>query len=278
MNPLQRSLLFNAIFSGISGILLILFAPHIAKAFGVSDTRVFQFTGVALVIFTILIGYQIKWQNPLGVLFIISQDILWVVGSILLLLFQPFSITATGNGILTFVAAVVLWMAFNQAKAMARIDEHSKKGFKQLAFQRTIPATTKVVWPVISDVAHYHEVAPNIDDVTIISGEKEGMVRSCSHGKKQWTETCTLWEKEKAYAFIVNTNAPDYPYPFKYLKGRWEVEALKEERTKILLTFDVQYRRPFQNWLLHPFLKRRFSKIVEALLDNWEKKITSQYA
>ena len=191
MVQLQKSLLTNALFSGMSGITLVALYKHIASLFDISNTSVFWIVGVALIFFSVTIVYEIRRQNPLGVLAIILQDYLWVLGSIILLITQPFEISKTGNVIIAAIALVVLLMAINQAKALAQVDSFLIKGIKRMSFERTVKATIASVWKVISDVANYHEVAPNVDDVKIISGEGKGMVRSCSHGKDscqiRWT-------------------------------------------------------------------------------------------
>lgn len=270
MKSIQKALLANALFSGLSGLVLIVFKDKIAHVFATSNTTVFWIVGTALIFFTATILFELKRQNPLGVLLIIFQDLLWVLASIILLIFRPFAISAMGYTLIAIVALIVLGMALFQIKALARIDERNEDGTKQLRFQRTVKATKAQVWKVISDVENYHKVAPNIDHVTLVSGKGEGLVRSCSHGEDSWTETCTLWEEEKQYAFLVNTNAPDYPYPLKYLKGTWKVEAVSPSTTQIVMWFDFRYKQKYQNWLLHPVLKRKFRKIVEELLDNWQ--------
>ncbi|MFX0558650.1 type II toxin-antitoxin system RatA family toxin [Maribacter sp. CXY002] len=273
MNQLQKALQLNALFSGLSGILLVAAHNRVAGLFDTPNSSVFQVTGAALIYFSLTIVYEIKHQNLLRVLFIIVQDSLWVIGSIIVLIFQPFDISMTGNGVMAAIALIVLLMAISQTNALAQTDSIANKGIKQLRFERTVKATIASVWKVISDVANYHEVAPNVDDVKIISGEGKGMVRSCSHGKDSWTETCSLWEEEKEYAFEVNTNAPDYPYPFKYLKGNWKVEAIDNSQTRVIMLFEFEYKRKFQNWLLHPILKVKFGKTAEKLLNNWQNQI-----
>ncbi|MEQ9592996.1 MAG: SRPBCC family protein [Cyclobacteriaceae bacterium] len=273
MNQLQKSLLVNALFSGISGIALVAINRPIANLFGISNTSVFWIIGVALVSFSVTIIYQMQRQNSIGVLAIILQDYLWVIGSMVLLVAQPFEISRSGNAIITAIALVVFLMAINQAKALAQMDRILIKGFKRLSFERVMKETKSSVWKVISNVANYHEVAPNVDGVIIISGKGEGMVRSCSHEKDSWTETCSLWEEEKEYAFEVNTAATNYPYPFKFLKGNWKVEEINISQTKVTVLFEFEYSRKFHNWLLHPILKGKFSKTAEKLLDNWQNQI-----
>lgn len=273
MNLLQKSLFFNALFSGLSGIILVAINKQMANLFDISNKSIFWIIGVALILFSVIIIYEIRRQNPLGVLAIIIQDYLWVLGSIILLIAQPFEVSKTGNSIIAMVAIVVLFMAINQAKALVKIDNSQKKGLKQLSFEKTINATKENVWKVISDVSNYHEVAPNIDEVRVISGKGEGMVRRCNHGKDNWTEICSLWEEEKEYAFEVNTAAPDYPYPFKFLKGNWKVEEIDSSQTRVVMIFELEYKKKFQSWWLHPILKGKFSKTAEKLLDNWQNQI-----
>lgn len=270
MNSLQKSLSLNALFSSISGIVLLLFNNQIATLFATSNNLVFQIIGYVLLFFATTIIYEVYKQRPKAVLWIIIQDFLWVIGSVILVISNPFDISKSGNSTITVVAFIVLFMGFNQTKALAQVDNDSLKGFKKMSFERTVKANKRDVWKVVSDVANYDKFAPNIDTVKIISGNGEGMVRSCSHGKNSWSETCTNWVEEKTYSFTVDTSAPDYPYPFKSLKGTWEIEEIDENTTKIIMIFDFQYKRKFHNWLLHPVLKGKFSKTAEELLDNWQ--------
>ena len=102
------------------------------------------------------------------------------------------------------------------------------------------------------------------------------MVRACSHGKDSWTETCTLWNPGSAYAFTVNTDAPDYPYPFTQLQGRWEVHETASGHVEIRMIFRFSYKRGIHRLMVHPVLKARFTKVCEELLDNWQGKIESE--
>jgi len=270
---LQKSLRLNAIFSGLSGITLIALNKHLANLFETPNTIVFVIIGIVLLFFTTTVFYEIIKQRPIAILWIIVQDFLWVASSIILVAIDPFEISKTGNSVIAIIAFVVLFMGINQSKALAQIDSTNNKKNKHLKFERVIKASQQSVWKAISDVANYDKVAPNIDAVKIISGEGRGMVRGCSHGKDSWSETCSMWIEEKAYSFEVNTTAPDYPYPFNFLKGTWEVQEIDKTTTKVTMLFDFRYKRKYQNWLLHPLLKDKFSKTAEELLDNWQKML-----
>lgn len=270
MNAIQKSLLMNALFSSTSGALLLLFNRPVAKIFGTPNSVPFLIIGAVLLFFSATILFEIKKQRPLSILWIIAQDFLWVIASIIIVVTNYFEVSKVGNTSIAAVAFIVLFMGVNQSKALAQVDSIDNKNTKHFRFERVVKAPKHKVWEVISDVANYHEVAPNIDDVKIISGEGQGLVRSCSHGAESWTETCTLWDEEKSYSFEVNTAAPDYPYPFRYLKGTWEVQELDSNTTKIIMLFDFRYKHKYQNWLLHPLLRNKFKKTANELLENWQ--------
>ncbi|MEX0812037.1 MAG: hypothetical protein WD048_07450 [Chitinophagales bacterium] len=127
MNPLQKALLANALFSGASGILMISLHQKIASLFEIQDSTAFWAIGIALIYFALTIVYEIKKQRRLAVLWIIAQDMLWVVGSIIVLLAEPFGISSAGNKIIFIIALVVFAMAANQYRALKKpniMDRH----------------------------------------------------------------------------------------------------------------------------------------------------------
>ena len=273
---MKKALTLNAVFSALSGIILILIPERIAHFFELPLATPFWVTGVVLIFFSLTILYEIKRANPIAILWIITQDMLWVTASIYWLVFNPFGTPQNANLLIAAVGLMVLLMAINQSAALAKTDAIDGVGTKQLKSARSVSATKSESWKVISDVGNYHQVAPNIDEVKIISGEGKGMVRSCSHGKDSWTESCSLWKEEEIYSFTVNTSAPDYPYPLKYLKGTWQVQEESPEKTAILLTFEFTYRYKIMSILVHPFLRWKFNKITEELLDNWQQALENK--
>ncbi|MFZ6010783.1 MAG: type II toxin-antitoxin system RatA family toxin [Bacteroidota bacterium] len=273
---MKKALALNAVFSSVSGIVLVGLNKSIAEFFGVANSNVFWIIGAALLFFLLNIVLEIKRQNPVGILWIVTQDLLWVFGSIVILILQPFDLTSEGNYAIATVALVVLGMGINQARHLSKLDELPGENVKQLEFKRTVNASKHAAWQVVSDVANYHQVAPNIDDVKIVSGERKGMIRQCSHGRNAWTETCSMWNEGEAFSFIVNTNASDYPYPLSYLSGTWQVESIGEDRTVVRMIYRFAYRRKIMNVFLHPLMKNGFDKVVDELLNNWQKQIEAK--
>ena len=118
MNKLHNALRLNALFSAISGVLLIILNSQIAKIFGTENNKVFWITGLVLIFFTTTIVIEIIKQRLLAVIWIIIQDFIWVIGSIVLLLFDIFPITTTGKIMIAIVAFIVLLMGLNQTRAL----------------------------------------------------------------------------------------------------------------------------------------------------------------
>jgi hypothetical protein len=114
MTKLQKALKINALFSGISGLVLLLFNQKIAALFGMHKNTYFWIIGFVLIYFSITIWYEIKQQRKLAVIWIIIQDFAWVLGSIIILIFHPLNISKIGNTLIAIVAIVVLFMGLNQ--------------------------------------------------------------------------------------------------------------------------------------------------------------------
>jgi len=120
MNKLQKALGINALFSGISGLTLTILHQWIARLFGVNNSTVFWIIGLALLFFAGTIVYEILKQRQWVVWWIIIQDFLWVIGSFVLLLIQPFAISQTGNMLILLVAVIVLFMGINQYRSLPK--------------------------------------------------------------------------------------------------------------------------------------------------------------
>ena len=114
---LKNTIKANAIFSSISGTLLILFPGVFADLMQVNNNLVFTIIGVGLILFVFLLIYvsTTKNINRNLVKLIIVQDWIWVLGSAILLLFNPFGISIYGNILIALIAVVVMLFAITQA-------------------------------------------------------------------------------------------------------------------------------------------------------------------
>lgn len=260
----------NSVSTLISGLGILIFSNTLASIFEIDNNKPFLVVGSVITFFSLTMVVEIKKQRALAILWIIIQDIMFTMASVYVLIFRPFAISDTGYLLIGLFLIPILFFIIYQSLGLSRIDTKEGTNIKLMSFKRSVKADKSKVWEVISDVGNYHKVAPNIDDSEIVSGEKIGMVRSCSHGKDSWTEICSLWDEEKEYSFEVNTSALDYPYPLKMLRGNWQVHQINKAETEIIMNFEFEYKKLFQNILIHPIMKYQFTKVCETLLDNWQ--------
>ncbi len=123
MNKLQKALKINALFSSISGVIMVLLNQPIAKLFETNNNKVFWIVGLILIFFAVTIWYEIFKQRKLAVIWIIIQDFIWVLGSSILILFNPFKTTLTGNLIIGLIAIIVLYMGINQMIGLKKTQQ-----------------------------------------------------------------------------------------------------------------------------------------------------------
>ena len=273
MNTLQRALLPNGILAFTSGLAVIIMRNQLAEIFGITDPISLLTVGVVVSVFGLSVLLEVKMQRALATLWIIIQDALWAIGTIVLIAFQPFDLTPAAYWIIALYALPVVIFVWFQGHGLSSVDNKAGSTRKIFQFRKRIKADKSRTWEIISDLANYHEIAPNIDDTRVISGEGLGLVRQCFHGKDKWSERCILWNEGDEYSFEVDTGAPDYPYPLKYLKGTWRTVEINPMLTEIEMEFEFEYKKKIQNILIHPFMKARFTKVCKKLLDNWQEKI-----
>lgn len=107
MNMLRTSLLANAVFSTLTAITLLLFSRQVAVLFGLSRTLIFLIIGAGLLVFAASVAIEAGRQRPGKVRLIIIQDAIWVLASVVVLIFRPFDISSVGYVLIGVVAALV---------------------------------------------------------------------------------------------------------------------------------------------------------------------------
>ena len=123
MDSLQKALLANAIFSSISGVFGLLFHSWLAGLFHLNSGRTFWIIGIVLLFFAMSIVLEFYKKRYWPIVWIIIQDTIWVMGSLLLVVFQPFGISVAGNYVIGSIALIVAFMAVSQAKALREVPK-----------------------------------------------------------------------------------------------------------------------------------------------------------
>src|ERR1051325_5711526 len=109
MIPLKSMLVINSTSSGATGLGLILASKLVAGIFGITEPQPFVIVGAFLAVFAMLV-FVVSRRDPMssiGVQLIIAGDILWVLASVVIVLFQLFGLSLIGY---TIICAVALWV------------------------------------------------------------------------------------------------------------------------------------------------------------------------
>lgn len=212
---------------------------------------------------------------------IVVLDALWVIGSIVLVVFFGRILTTDGVTVVVAVAVVVAVFATSQAIAAARIetpvpvaDVTFRDGMLRASVTRTVRAPAEAVWEVMTDHPAYADVADNLSRVDVLSGDGLGMMRRCyGPNGENWEETCDLFEPGRAYGFRVHTEAENYPYPFAELSGRWSVEPHPTGAEFSIEITAVLKGNSLSRWLFAAFARPQFKTILIDLADGWAARM-----
>jgi hypothetical protein len=116
MKQLKTYLSLNSIFSAISGLTMLLLPTKLNELFNINNAYVFPIIGANLMVFSCLVWYVSRKHltNKLLVNTISILDLLWVIGSFIIVAFGIFDISKTGNILICVVAVWITFLAFKQ--------------------------------------------------------------------------------------------------------------------------------------------------------------------
>lgn len=120
MYMLKNVLLVNALSSGATGVLLVLFPGLVAGLCGATLTWPFVAAGLFLIVFAVLVFVQSR--KPVmqkgWIKLIIALDIIWVVESLIIVVPQLFGLSFLGYFLIGAVAGWVALMAYLQSRGL----------------------------------------------------------------------------------------------------------------------------------------------------------------
>jgi hypothetical protein len=116
MKTLKTYLTLNSAFSALSGLVMLLFAKQLNDIFEIRHQLVFPIIGANLLVFAMLLFWVLKKQltNKLLIKIIITLDILWVIGSAVIVAFDLFELSKKGYIIIAIVAVWIAFLAYKQ--------------------------------------------------------------------------------------------------------------------------------------------------------------------
>jgi len=117
MNTLKTYLRINSAFSLISGVALAHYSDELFDFFGVLNNNFsLDIIGLSLFVFALFVWYVSAKQlhNIMLVKLISFLDVLWVFGSIVIVVFQLFNLSTKGYYLISLVAFWVGFLAYKQ--------------------------------------------------------------------------------------------------------------------------------------------------------------------
>jgi len=120
---LRHALLGNSIFCFLSGLDFVLFSGAVARFLGLSSPTVIFVLGIGLIAYALVVFSQSRRQ-PLNLSFArlaIIADVLWVLGSAVLIFTDPVAFTTAGKWSIVIVADIVLVFTILQFVGLRRI-------------------------------------------------------------------------------------------------------------------------------------------------------------
>ena len=123
-NKLRNVLKANALFSLLSGTIMLLFGKTLAEWMNISNALVLTIIGIGLILFGVYVYYNsAKAKISVNeVKVIIIQDWIWVIGSLIIIMLQLFNINFQGFVLIGIIALVVADFAFFQNYFLKRMS------------------------------------------------------------------------------------------------------------------------------------------------------------
>lgn len=282
----------NAAFSAMSALVL-LFLPERVSMLLFSDPAGWvpaslMVLAAGLLIFAadlaiLVAGRRMRRHE---VMIVSALDASWVAMSVLFVFLVGPAMNFAGIALVEGVAVIVALFGIGQYLAARKIPVSESRARVALegaglvaSVTRKVKAGEDTVWQVMTDHPRYADVAGNISRVDVLTGAGLGMKRRCFGLKgESWEETCTSYEDGRAFEFHVHTDAPDYPFPFKSLQGRWSLEPVRGGTAFSIRIEAAVKGNGFARRLFYVLSKRAFEDILVELADGWAERMESETA
>lgn len=246
MSLVRFALFSNALFSAATGVFAAVNPQGVSAMLGSVDPSEIRAVGLSLIVFAVVVAWVAREgrPNPLHVLVISGADLLWVLGTIPLLVFAGPHFSTAGSLWMGGVAGLVGTFAALQLAGLARQFEHpdpSSRFTHRLWFDVPASPPPEAMWAVISDLGSIAQHSPNLRSAALLNGATPGLgaARRCEdQGGAAWTELCTAWDPGRAFTLEFDADDPSFPFPFRAMIGGWRVEA-QGDGTNVRLWWDV---------------------------------------
>ena len=119
---LRRALLGDVVFSGLSGLFLVLDAKFLANFLGLENPVILAVTGAIVILYALFV-FWLANRTPIPRLLawsVIELNVLWVIGSAVLIFSNLVPLTVPGKWAIAITADIVMLLAIVQYLGLRR--------------------------------------------------------------------------------------------------------------------------------------------------------------
>jgi len=272
-SPLRLALATNAGFSLSSALCMLLQPALVGEWLGIDAPQILQLVGIGLAVFATELAYQATRQRVATwrALLASAADLLWTVGSIVLLLAMPQLFSVFGSVLVAAVAGVVFLFGAWQLWAAGRAHRIGANGeYRHCIIVETNAAADKL-WSVVSNIGEIKNYMPSLKRSVVLDGKMPGVgaVRFCEdQAGKQWSEECTEFNSGRSFAVRFLSEAANFPFPAKTMRGGWEVRP-SVSGSQVMVWWELTPESKLLAPIILPLLAfqadRDFPKIVQRM-------------
>jgi len=282
--PLRRALSANAVFSLLTGSVMVISSSTVASLLGHGvEPLIFVVIGAGLLPFGAFVAWLASRSTPepLLALAVSIGDLIWVAGSVVLLAVASEFLKPAGLVATVVVAMFVLGFAIGQLKGIARLYSQGSGGRFRVCFDINSNGNANMIWGNLADLGAISRFAPTLVSSSLRSdsGPTAGCIRDCvDTAGRSWSERCKLIDHEqRTLVMEFLANDPGFPFPFVEMSGGWSVHD-GAHGARVRVWWEGMPKFPRLNSLLLPLLawqaRCQFPAVVAAL--SGESKLSDQ--
>lgn len=270
---LRRALLANALFSTLSGLLLLGATGFMVSVLGALPELLLRVLGAGLVAFGLGVAVLSSRApvNPVAALAVTVADLGWVLGSAVVVLAGGGILTGAGVATVLGVAGVVALFATLQLRGLVLFARNvgGRTGARsRFVLARPVPEPPELVWRKLRAL---DRIGEHSDTLARVKVEEVGGVRKRSCATKDgdsWTEEVVEMDDEaRELVLRFDTQSGSFPLPVTEMLGGWRVWP-HGEGSWLVLWYEFSLRGGLVGEVLAAVADRVFRTQVGPVLES----------
>ncbi|PIQ61999.1 MAG: hypothetical protein COV99_07675 [Bacteroidetes bacterium CG12_big_fil_rev_8_21_14_0_65_60_17] len=273
-NTLRTALRSNAAFSALCGVISLVQAEALSAWMGGFDPWILRALGPGLLLFAAILYMETRRSRPVpaSALAISLADLVWVIGSVIVLIAAPDALSSGGTWTVLLVALVVLVFATWQLVGLRGLTRNTRRrtaarsGFE---VHQEVAASPEAIWGVIRQLDRIGEFYSALKSVKV---SRNGARRTCENHKGQrWSEdVAALSDDNRELSLRFDTDAPGFPFPMRPMYGGWTVRRVGG-KTSVTVWYEFTMKWGLLGELLAPLVAEQTRKTMAKTIRQMER-------